>query len=388
MKKSLITILATATITGAVSCTGGSQGTKFNAHETETTESRAIEKESSMSDEERQAAIEAKRAALRGSASDIDTTVLIGNGIKLSILTPQPDAKNYVSEKMANDLAQKLLSIASKNGISGMGGDPSFVLAAGITGVHKKLTGSAPQKTMITYEVTMYVGNVITGNIFGSTTIKLVGVGNNESQAANNAMAQLKDSREIQKMLVSSTNKIVDYYNSHSGEIKAQAEAAISKGNYDEAYGLLYSVPEQAKELFAYASKKLPTVAEKMYIKQSAQNLSMLKSAIASSHGHYNPEAGAYLAMIPAGTPQYAEAQKIYNDYCAKVQATEAEEKAAAHELEIKKMELAAKNAKEMSSKEMRRRITMEDAQSSPFKMLVYKLIYGISDTFQTKDDE
>ncbi len=57
------------------------------------------------------------------------------------------------------------------------------------------------------------------------------------------------------------------------------------------------------------------------------------------------------------------------------------------HELEIKKMELAAKNSKKMSSKEMRRRIAMEDAQSSPFKMLIYKLCYGLSDQVQTKDD-
>ncbi len=56
--------------------------------------------------------------------------------------------------------------------------------------------------------------------------------------------------------------------------------------------------------------------------------------------------------------------------------------------MEIKKMELAAQSAKKMSSQEMRRKITMEDAQSSPFKMLWYKLCYGISDQFKTADDE
>lgn len=374
MKKILIRILSIAIVTVGISCSGGSKGTKFAAQE----------KESTMSDEEREAAIAAKRASL----AEIDTAVLVGNGIKLTIMTPQPSEEDHVTEKMSNDLARKLLSIASKNGISGMGGDPAFVLAAGITGLDKKLTGSAPQKTMLTYDVTLYVGNAITGTVFGSTTIKLTGVGDNERQAANNAVSELKDNAEIQHMLVSSTNKIIDYYNTHAGEIKAQAEATISKGNYDEAYGLLYSVPEQASELFAYASKKLPEVADKIFAKQSSQNLANLKSAIASSQGHFTPEAGAYLAMIPSGSPDYKEAQKIYSEYTSRVQATEEQEKTAARELEMKKMEIAAKNSRQMSSKEMRRRIAMEDAQSSPFKMLMYKLCYGLSDQITTKDDE
>lgn len=374
MKRILSKLLVFSIIVLGVSCSGGSKGTKFAAQE----------KESTMSDEERAAAIAAKRASL----AEVDTAVLIGNGIKLTIMTPQPSEENNVTEKMTGDLARKLLSIASKNGISGMGGDPAFVLAADITGIDKKLTGTAPQKTMLTYDVTLYVGNAITGTVFGSCEIKLVGVGDNERKAANNAAAELKDNNEIQQMLVSSTNKIVEYYNTHAGEIKAQAEAAISKGDYNEAYGLLYSVPEQASELFAYAAKKLPEVSEKIFAKESSQNLANLKSAIAASQGHFSPDAGAYLAMIPANSADYKEAQKIYSEYAARVQATEAQEKAAAHELEIKKMEMAAKSSKQMSSKEMRRRIAMEDAQSSPFKMLIYKLCYGLSDSFQTKDDE
>ncbi len=367
-----------------VSCSGASKKSKGTAFAPQ-------EKESTMSDEERAAAIAEKRASL----AEVDTAVLIGNGIKLTIMTPQPDPENYVTEKMTTDLANKLLSIASHNGISGLGGDPAFVLAAGITGLDKKLTGSAPQKTMLTYDITMYVGNVLTGTVFGSSTIKLVGVGNNEKQAAANAVAELKDSKEIQQMLVSSTNKIVDYYNSHSEEIKADAEAYIAKGDYEAAYGLLYSVPQQAAGIFKYAQSKLPEVSKKLYAKQAANSLAQLKSAIASAQNEYSPEVGACLAMIPESSPEYAEAQKLFSEYTAHLQSVEdrqraedAQEKAALREMEIKKMELAAKSAKKMSSQEMRRKITMEDAQSSPFKMLWYKLCYGISDKFKTADDE
>ena len=127
------------------SCSNGkSGGKKFNPQP----------EESTLTDTERQAAIEAKRASL----AVIYTATIIGNGIKLTIMTPNPDPENFVSAQMSNELAMKMLSVASRNGISGMGGDPSFVFAAGITGADKKLTGTAPQKTMITYNVTLYVG--------------------------------------------------------------------------------------------------------------------------------------------------------------------------------------------------------------------------------------
>ena len=377
MKRIFLKLFMLAVVVSAASCSGGSgskTGKKFAVQE----------KESTMTDSERQAAIAAKKSSL----ADVDTAALIGSGIKLTIMTPQPSDENYVSEKMTNDLARKLLSIASKNGISGMGGDPSFILATDITGLDKKLTGTVPQKTMLTYEVTLYVGNVITGTVFGSSTIKLTGVGDNERQAANNAVAEMKDNAEIQQMLVSSTNKIVDYYNTHAGEIKAQVEAAIAKGEYDEAYGMLYSVPEQASALFEYASARLSEVSDKLFAKQASQNLANLKSVIASSNDKFNPEAGAYLAMIPSSTPEYQEAQKLFADYSSHIQLSEAQAKASAHELELKKMDLAAKASKKMSSKEMRRRIALEDAQSSPFKMLWYKLCYGLSDQVKTKDDE
>lgn len=334
------------------------------------------QEESTMTDAERKAAIEAKRASL----SVIDTATIIGNGIKLTIMTPNPDQENFVSKQMSEELAMRMLSVASRNGISGMGGDPSFVFAAGITGADKKLTGTAPQKTMITYNVTLYVGNVLSDTVFGTTTLNLVGVGDNEKQAAINAAREFKDNSTIQNMLNQSTKKIIDYYNTHTDEIKSQVNGYISTGKYDEAYAILRSVPQEATETFKYAQSQLESVGTKMLEKHSTQTLANLKAAISASTGSYNPEIGAYLAMIPSNSPQYKEAQSIYDNYSKNLNITQEQDKMAARELEMKKMELAAKSSKQMSSSEMRRRIALEDAQNSPFRMLWYKLCYGLGD--------
>ena len=233
---------------------------------------------------------------------------------------------------------------------------------------------------MITYNVTLYVGNILSDAVFGTTSVKLVGVGENERQAAMNAARELNDNSSIQHMLSQSVQKIIDYYNSHTDEIKSQVNGYLSRGKYDEAYAILRSVPQEATETFKYAQSQLEKVGSRMLEKYSTENFARLKAAIAASEGTYNPEAGAYLAMIPAGSAQYNEAQKIYGDYTKHLTITQEQEKTAAREMEMKKMELAAKTSKQMSSSEMRRRIALEDAQTSPFRMLWYKLCYGLGD--------
>lgn len=333
-------------------------------------------KEATMTDTERKNAIEAKRISL----AVIDTAVVIGNGIKLSIMTPKPDEKIFVSQQVTTELAMRMLSVASHNGISGMGPDPSFVFAANITGADKKLTSTVPQKTMLTYNLTLYIGNILADIVFGTTTLKLVGVGNNEQQAAINAVKEFNNNNAIQNMLNQSTKKIVDYYNTHIAEIKSQVNGLIAINKYDEAYAILRSIPQEAIEPFKYAQSQLEKVGSKMLEKHSAQSLVNMKAAITASAGTYNPEVSAYWAMIPSTSAQYKEAQCLYEKYTQRLNITQEQNKMAVREMEIKKLELATKSSKQMSSSEMRRQIALEDAQKSPLKMIWYELCYGLAD--------
>lgn len=386
--KNSVSILFVAALMTLTSCGGGNtskkkSGTMFNPQA----------KEQSMTDEERQAAIAAKRAEL----AEIDTAVIFGSGIKLTVMSPLPDGENYVTQKMSDDLAMRMLSIASKNGISGMGGDPTFVFLAGITGADKKLTGTAPQKTMITYDLALYVGNIISGEVYGSYQMKLVGVGSNETQAANQAAKELKDNIDIQKMLKTAGERIVTYYNNHASQIKADIQTKIAANSYEEAYMLMRSVPEEATAIFPWVAIEMPKVGEKIMLKNSAESFGQLKAAIAAGDAEFNPATGALLAMIPSNAPEYAEAHKVYDQYINRLrqqaddknawERQQAErQQAIDHEANMKQMEMdakiAASSAKRMSSAEMRRQISLEDAAGSPFKMLWRKAGYALNDFF------
>ncbi|MDO5751394.1 MAG: hypothetical protein Q4P78_09425, partial [Rothia sp. (in: high G+C Gram-positive bacteria)] len=214
-----------------------------------------------MSIAEREAAIEARRAEL----ALVDTALCTGSGVKLSIFTPLPNDTLYISQQMNHALALRALSIASQNGIAGIGGDPNFVLAVDLATCQKQLTATTPQKVMLTYEAALYVGNVSTGDVFGTTTLRLTGIGHNAQSAALEAAKSLKTNKEIQQMLASATERIVTYYQTHASTIKLQVESLIAKGDYDRAFLVLRAVPQEATALHKYAQVQLPKVAHKLY---------------------------------------------------------------------------------------------------------------------------
>lgn len=298
------------------------------------------EPRSTMTIAEREAAIAAQLA----STAEVDTAVLVGHGVKLTIMTPKPDAERCVTDQMSRELAMKMLSIASQDGVAGIGGDPDFVLAVDITSCDKKLTGTAPQMTMLTYGMTLYVGNAATGDVYGSTATQISGTGKNERQAALAAARGLKGSTEIRQVLSLASARIITYYARNAAAIKAKAEAQIARGDYERAYLLLRSVPQQAGGLFKYAQKRLPAVGAKLYQDDARirQLTAQLESASATSSANA------------------AEIQKLRG------------------QLAMKQLDKAAQCEQKMTSAEMRKQIALEDAAKSPFKMILCKLAYGL----------
>lgn len=337
-----IKILLTATtLLGVLSSCGGagsSNEKKFNPSQ----------KESTMTDSERKAAIAEKRNSL----SIGDTALIFGNNVKLTILKPTP--KGPVTEQMSELVKQRMLDMVTSNGIGGIGGDPAMVFACGISNVNKKLTGTAPQKTHVTLDIQYYVANVANGTVFGSLSDQVAGVGNNEEQAYRNACSEIKNNAKIQQMLKKANDNIIEYYNSNAVSIKAEVEALIAKNDYERAYSLLRGVPEKCSVLFEFSSKKLPSIAQKILERDAATNLAMMQSAIADNSENYANVVGDIMALIPANTPQYAEAKSAFNKYLTdldikadKRAKIEAEKADAEHRYKMEMLTLDAKIAHE-----------------------------------------
>ena len=292
-----------------VSCGGQQkQGTKFQPKE----------RESSLTDSERKAAIAQKRAELLGGLN-LDT-LLYSHGIKLSIVQPKIQGED-ITQDIADRISMKMLQMACQNGISGMGTNPGFVLGTEIAQTGRAATGTTPQKMTVQYQLTFKVMNTATGDVYATATQDVMGVGNSFIEANQNFTKEIKNTPEIQKMLQIASQRIIDWYNQNVQTVKNQIETAAGKGDYDLALAIATSVPEQATTAFQYASSKIDELTKGLMHKKAADMLGEMTAAVASAGDDFNPAIGAYFNLIPTDSPEHAKAAEMYKEYTEKCKA-------------------------------------------------------------------
>ena len=291
------------------------------------------QKQSTMTDEQRQAAIEQKKAEMNGLLDSASYQ----NAVKLTIWVPK--VTETFPQGAAETLAARMLQITSQNGIAGYGGNPSFVLAAEVTPFEQGVTATAPAKTYIRYKVNFFVANVTSGEIFGASQQDVMGVGDSETMAMLNAMQSVASDDGLQNMLKQSSQKIVNWYESHKSTVIGQINNYVRIGNYAKAYAMLISIPEEAKTCFEYAQKHLDEV-HNLYLNQlSNEYYQRMLSAMAENEGSYNPTVGAYMVSIPLNAPVYAKAEKAFNEYIQRIQSIADAQRA--HEMYLEEEQLA-----------------------------------------------
>jgi len=266
-------------------------------------------RESSLTDEEREAAIANKKAET-GLDPDV---VLFQRNIKLTVLPPK--AEDEITYNVQLKVAERLMQIASIGGIGASGESPCFAIAAMMTPVSKKSTGTVPQKCICTYNVTIFVGNMVDGMIYAGITQKVTGAGSSFEDAAVCAAGEIKNSNEMQQMLQSAEEQIISWYENNISTLKQQVNACVARADYSMAYALLSCVPAQAKKCYAYAVPEEKKVLRQLQNQKANELLFGLQDAIAKAGVHYNPDVAAHYQMIPDNSPQYKKAQSLYAQY-------------------------------------------------------------------------
>ena len=308
--KRIYIIIGVVLMAVVITSCGGQQkkGTKFAPQE----------RTSSLSDSERQSAIDQKRAELLGGLN-LDT-LLYSHGVKFSIVQPKVQGED-ITQDVADRIVMKMLQIACQNGISGLGTNPGFVLGTEIAQTGRAATATTPQKMTVKYDMTFKVMNITTGDVYATATQEVMGVGNSFVEANQNFTSEIKNTPALQKMLQTASERIIDWYNKNVQTVKNQIEIAAGKGDYDLALALASSVPEQATAAFQYASSKMDALTKGLMHKKAADMLGEMESAVAQAGEDFDASIGAYFKLIPTDVPEYAKAQELYKAYSEKCKA-------------------------------------------------------------------
>ncbi|MDE6311255.1 MAG: hypothetical protein K2L96_05500 [Muribaculaceae bacterium] len=306
---------------------------------------------SSMTDDERQQAIAAKKAAM-----NVDPLQMMNsNDVKLTVMPPYHTGD--ITEKLSEQIGVRMLEMIARNGIGGLNTTPDFCLTAKITEGQKSVTGTAPQKMVVEYLVDYQVINAVTGDVYATASQKITGVGNSYPQATAAAVRSIKDDADIQQMLATGSEKIISWFNDNLPTFRNQVDAACTAGDYALALSLIQSVPQKATEAFNYAQSRQDEISKKFKASISSNELIALKQAIQASGNNPSAEVYAHMSLLPTDSKEYAEAQKLLAAYESAVtdkaasDALSAKEKADADAARAHEIKLATIEAERLKAK-------------------------------------
>jgi hypothetical protein len=170
---------------------------------------------------------------------------------RIAIATYVPKQIVNMPEEAKSVLLNKLNQIITNNGIGGQSNKERFVMTANIALLTKDIVPTAPPMHAYTLEVTLYIGDAVSGMKFSSISRKLKGTGETETRAYLSALKNLKTTDEsFHAFIDDAKKKIVSYYSTQCDFIIKEAQGLESRQEYGQAIYLLNSVPTVCSTCF------------------------------------------------------------------------------------------------------------------------------------------
>jgi len=236
-----------------------------------------------------------------------------------------------ITESAKASLENKLNQIVTQNGLGG-GQNSRFIITANISVLTKDITPTAPPQQAYTLEVTLYIGDGITGTLFASTSVTIKGVGETETKAYINALRNLNTkSPEYQKFIDKGKEKIITWYNDNCDFLMKEAQTLASGGSYDEALWILTTIPNVSKDCFM----KGQDVAQAVWQKKIDRDC---KATLSKAQGLWSAnldgtaaniaaqEIGELLSTIPAEASCFKDVQSFYKQVEKRIREIDARE--------------------------------------------------------------
>lgn len=270
-------------------------------------------------------------------------------------------------------LENKVSQIITRNGLGGSS-NSRFVVAVNVVEVTKDITATAPPMHAYTLDVNFYIADGIEGTVFSSTSIQVKGVGATDDKAYIAALKNVKPAdMGLKSMIETGKNKIVEYYNLKCDFILKEADVAMMRSQYDEAYVILGAVPNICKDCFSMAQDKMTEV----YKKKLNEDASKIMNEAKSAWGQKDVETALnILATMPYGSSLEEDKEKLVGEitaYVEKVQdeAKKAEMKREQREFELRKQQMINDHQEMMSAINAEVQMAKEAA-----KQPVYNIIW------------
>lgn len=177
----------------------------------------------------------------------------------LSINVLVPD--DVVPTEAHSMLITKLNQIVTNYGLADNGMTNRFFLTANVLVTSKDIVPSTPPRVSQKLDVVLFVGDVIDNKLYGSISLPVVGVGQNENKSFINAFQRIPTkSNALESFMEETKDKIISYYTQNGISIIKNAEDLAKVGQYDEAIQSLLSIPGFCGQVSENASETIQRI--------------------------------------------------------------------------------------------------------------------------------
>jgi len=243
---------------------------------------------------------------LHGNAQVANTSSIVINPFIPDQLEPLPDPAKAILE---NKLTQLIL----KSGIVNNDGFQRFIISPKITIVSKEVTSSAPAMTMLSLNVTYYIGDGIEGKVFSTHSTSIMGVESNETKAYIAAFKLINvEDPSLKTFVDKGKQSIMNYYTSQCETLLKRANLLESQMLFDEAIYTLTGIPEECTQCYEKSVPLMVSLIQKRIdwdCKNRVQEASLLWNA--NQDLETAQACGSILSGIYPNANCFAEAKQL-----------------------------------------------------------------------------
>ena len=240
---------------------------------------------------------------------------------KIALSVIMPENVDGLDFSQLSKLETKITQIVSNSGMAASGYNNNFVIYPKFAIYETNVVeGGMENITVVTCEMSMFIKQVDNNILFSSISKQLKGSGKTKLIALTNAISKIPtNDKDFQLFIETGKSKIVAYYDSKCGDIISRSESLAKMQDYEQALGLLMSVPEEVN-CYGKVQEKSIEVYKAYQNQKCISQLQEAKVEIAANN--YN-SALNILSQIDPSTTCFKESQTLIENTATKVDQEE-----------------------------------------------------------------
>ena len=166
---------------------------------------------------------------------------------KISLSVVMPENVDGLDVSQLSKLETKIIQIVTNSGIGASGNNNSFVIYPKFAIYENNVVEGGMQNIIVVKsELSLFIKQVENNVLFSSISKLISGSGSSKLAAMTNAISKIDiNDTDFKTFVETGKGKIIKYYESKCSDIITKSESLVKKQDFEQALGLLMSVPEE-----------------------------------------------------------------------------------------------------------------------------------------------